>query len=121
MNPRIQTLIDECTTVSDDLVYDGENSYMKTHEYFDKEKFAQLIVRELVSTLEAEYCDFYHNEANDWGCITVKYFVPGDAHLMRGEETKAEYVGGVIKGTGRFRLNERFVEYLMKNHFGVEE
>ena len=46
MNERINELIEECTSVNDDLVYDGRDSYMKTTEYFDKEKFAELIVRE---------------------------------------------------------------------------
>ena len=46
MNERIDKLIEECTSVNDDLVYDGRDSYMKTTEYFDKEKFAELIVRE---------------------------------------------------------------------------
>ena len=35
---------------------------------------------------------------------------------MCGEEVQAEYVDG-IRGTGRYKLNERFVEYLMKRHF----
>ena len=46
MNERIDELIEECTSVNNDLVYDGRDSYMKTTEYFDKEKFAELIVRE---------------------------------------------------------------------------
>ena len=46
MNERINELIEECTSVNDDLVYDGRDSYMKTTEYFDKEKFAELIVKE---------------------------------------------------------------------------
>lgn len=43
MNKRINELIEECTSVNDDLVYDGSDSYMKTTEYFDKEKFAALV------------------------------------------------------------------------------
>ena len=43
MNKRINELIEECTSVNDDLVYDGSESYMKTTEYFDKEKFAALV------------------------------------------------------------------------------
>ena len=43
MNERIDELIEECTSVNDDLVYDGRDSYMKTTEYFDKEKFAELV------------------------------------------------------------------------------
>ena len=54
MNERIDELIEECTSVNDDLVYDGRDSYMKTTEYFDKEKFAELIVRECVGMLDDE-------------------------------------------------------------------
>ena len=49
MNERIDELIEECTSVNDDLVYDGRDSYMKTTEYFDKEKFAELIVQECLN------------------------------------------------------------------------
>ena len=52
MNERIDELIEECTSVNDDLVYDGRDSYMKTTEYFDKEKFSELIVRECVDCLK---------------------------------------------------------------------
>ena len=48
MNERIDKLIEECTSAYDDLVYDGTDSYMKTTAYFDKEKFAELIVRECI-------------------------------------------------------------------------
>ena len=52
MNKRIDELIEECTSVNDDLVYDGRDSYMKTTEYFDKEKFAELIVKECMKELK---------------------------------------------------------------------
>ena len=52
MNKRIDELIEECTSVNDDLVYDGRESYMKTTEYFDKEKFAELIVKECMKELK---------------------------------------------------------------------
>lgn len=48
MNERIKELIEESTLIYDDLVYDGRDSYMKTTEYFDKEKFAELIIRESI-------------------------------------------------------------------------
>jgi len=50
---RIQELINECTMISDDLVYDGESWHMKTYEYFDKEKFARLIIRECMSLAQS--------------------------------------------------------------------
>jgi hypothetical protein len=121
MNKRLQELIEQAGF----KVYEGGT--VGTPQFGDHikdgviEKFAELIVRELVANIQVEGSDFYHNEFNDYGCITVEYFVPGNAHLMRGEEVQAEFVGGVIKGTGRFRLNERFVEHLMKRHFGDKE
>ena len=58
MNERIDELIEECTSVNDDLVYDGRDSYMKTTEYFDKEKFAELIVRECMKVvIDGQYSD----------------------------------------------------------------
>lgn len=48
MSGRIQKLIEECTFIYDDMVYDGTDSYMKTTEYFDKEKFADLIIKECI-------------------------------------------------------------------------
>jgi hypothetical protein len=84
------------------------------------EKFAELIVRELVSQLEVEGSDFYYNKNNNYGVITVKYFVSGDSNQMCGEEVQAEFHNGV-RGTGRYRLNEKFVEHLMKQNFGVKE
>jgi len=83
-------------------------------------KFAELIVRELVSQLEVEGSDFYYNKNNNYGVITVKYFVSGDSNQMCGEEVQAEFHNGV-RGTGRYRLNEKFVEHLMKQNFGFKE
>ena len=57
MNERIDKLIEECTSVYDDLVYDGTDSYMKTTEYFDKEKFALLIVRECAKYVDVMWPD----------------------------------------------------------------
>jgi hypothetical protein len=50
----------------------------------------------------------------------VQFFVPGDARLMRGEEIQGQFQDGV-RGTGRYKLTERFVEHLMNRHFGDEE
>ena len=56
MNERINELIKKCTSVYDDLVYDGRDTYMKTTEYFDKTKFAELIVEECRTVVN----DLYH-------------------------------------------------------------
>ena len=49
MNKRIQQLAEQCTSFHTD--YDFEHGYSDV-EYFDKEKFAELIVRECM-----EWCD----------------------------------------------------------------
>ena len=110
MNERIQELMKQAMEPSGLEGLGG--SYME----LNPEKFAKLILGELVSKMEVEGGDFYHNESNDYGCVTVKFFTgAGDPwHSMRGEETKAKYVNGVIRGTGRYRLNEKFVEYLLE-------
>jgi hypothetical protein len=79
-----------------------------------------LIVREVVSKMEVEGSDFYYNKPNNYGAITVKFFVGGDAKQMTGEEIRSQYHGG-IRGTGRYKLNDKFVEHLMNQHFGVKE
>ena len=63
MNKRIDELIEECTSVNDDLVYDGRDSYMKTTEYFDKEKFAELIVQECASKVDSSLRDWLHDNS----------------------------------------------------------
>ena len=63
MNERIDELIEECTSVNDDLVYDGRDSYMKTTEYFDKEKFAELIVKECASKVDSSLRDWLHDNS----------------------------------------------------------
>ena len=115
MNKRIRELADEATRKYDRLGNDIPFAQP------DLEKFAELIVRELVSKLEVDGCEFYYNESNNWGCITVKYFVDGDPDRMRGEEKRAKFWGGEVRGTGYYHLNEQFVQHLMEQHFGVEE
>ena len=73
MNERIDKLIEECTSVNDDLVYDGRDSYMKTTEYFDKEKFAELIVRECLKEIKDMIVDeselLYPNNKQTTECV----------------------------------------------------
>ena len=48
MNKRIQQLAEQCTSFHTD--YDFEHGYSDV-EYFDKEKFAELIVRECMNAV----------------------------------------------------------------------
>jgi hypothetical protein len=120
MNERIRELAEQAgfgVRENGSEVYTSKLEHLPITE--EIEKFALLIVRELVSTLAVEGSDLYHNEYNDWGAIKVKYFVDGDPNKMLGEELWAQFTDG-FRGTGRYRLNERFVEHLMQQHFGVE-
>ena len=118
MNERIRELAEQAgITTNLDTEY-FEKDINKWVDYYS-EKFAELIVRELVSKLEVEGSDFYYNKNNNYGVITVKYFVSGDSTQMCGEEVQAEF-HNEVKGTGRYRLNEKFVEHLMKQNFGVK-
>ena len=119
MNERIQQLAEQAgitTNLDTDFFEKDANKWV---DYF-AEKFAELIVRELVSKLEVDGGEFYYNKSNNWGRITVKYFVDGDPDRMRGEEKQAKFWGGEVRGTGYYHLNEQFVQHLMEQHFGVE-
>ena len=85
------------------------------------EKFAELIVKELVADIQVEGSNIYYNRYNDQGCITVHYFVDGDPNRMCGESVKAEFGDGKIKDTGRYRLNDEFVRHLMERCLGVKQ
>lgn len=77
-------------------------------------KLIQLVVQEIVSKMEVDGYDFYYNEVNEYGAVTVKFFVDCDpAKEMAGPEIQARFADG-IRGTGRYSLNEKFVEYLIK-------
>ena len=71
MNERIDELIEQCTSVNDDLVYNGRDSYMKTTEYFDKQKFAELIVRECANMAES----FHRNQYDFTGNLELHEFI----------------------------------------------
>lgn len=86
------------------------------YQFYEHEmdKFVELIVEELVSKMQVEGSEFYYNEPNDHGCVTVKFFVPGNPQdNMRGEEVMGNFADGV-RGTGCYRLNSNFVQYLLK-------
>ena len=131
MNERIRKLYEQAHESKPVIALDpltgqpvhctGHNGKPMYHRELNLEKFAELIVRELVSQLKVEGCEFYYNEVNNYGCITVKYFVGGDPARMRGEEEQAKFWGGEVRGTGYYHLNEQFVQHLMEQHFGVEE
>ena len=95
MNERINELIEECTSVNDDLVYDGSDSYMKTTEYFDKEKFAELIVA------EAFRAGMFYS-AKKYAAVSKERFTDNDVALFLEMEA------------------DELSDDEIKEHFGVE-
>ncbi len=55
MNDRIKELIEQATTVEKGPMVFGPNPYNSEIVTFDKEKFAELILRECISTIRADY------------------------------------------------------------------
>jgi hypothetical protein len=89
MNERIRELAVQATSFD----FGGERGFdgVNPREFFDKEKFAQLIVRECVDVIQKE--------------VSMKY--------KDGGETE-EFMGGHYAGTLLARVK-------IKRHFGVEE
>lgn len=56
MNNRIQELINECTETLRGYDYRRGNY---TETYFDKEKFAELMIKECITVLKEQQTDFY--------------------------------------------------------------
>ena len=77
MSNRINPLIEECTSVYDDIIYDGRDTRWKTTEYFDKQKFAELIVQECMRMCEVTEMSFVTHDCDveASGAITVKQFI----------------------------------------------
>ena len=77
MSNRINQLIEECTSVYDDIIYDGRDTRWKTTEYFDKQKFAELIVAECMRMCEVTEMSFVTHDCDveASGAITVKQFI----------------------------------------------
>lgn len=71
-------------------------------------------VRAVLDLFEVDGSDFYHNESNDYGVITLKLFLDkGDPwHKYRGDEVTAEFRDG-RRGTGRYRLNDATVDAVL--------
>lgn len=99
MNERIKELINQCTSYSD-------GSTWTSREEFDKEKFAELIVKECAQVLETNGDNQRtirmtestgHDKTTDW---------------MEGYEEAVKQYGGFL-----LKKNAKQI----KKHFGVEE
>lgn len=116
MNPRLRELAE----LAGGFPLDGHGDNTLAFRERALERFARMVVAELVSRMQVEGSDFYYNEYNDYGSITVQHFVEGDARAMAGDEVFAQFHNG-YRETGRYRLNDKFVEHLMNQCFGNTE
>ncbi len=79
------------------------------------EKIQRETIRAVLNMCSSEYNDFYHNEPNDYGTINLTLWTgEGDPKVYMGKENTARYHGGVIRGTGSYKLNEAAVEMLLQ-------
>jgi len=114
MNERIKELWEQSKT-------SGVHPEFGEYDKYSAEKFAELVIEELVNSMSVENSDLYHNEDNNWGCIAVKFWVDGDPSAMLGEQIQSRFADGSVRGTGSHRLNHKFVRYLMSKHFENKE
>jgi hypothetical protein len=64
-------------------------------------------IRAMLALFSFEGCGFNFNEPNNYGYITGTLWMgEGDANMFRGQEVTAEFVGGAVRGTGYYRVNE---------------
>lgn len=78
-------------------------------------------IQALFDLLEVEGSDFYFNEPNDYGCITMKWFC-GEGNpweRYRGDEILCQYMtrdgGTETRGSGRFKLNGAAVDKMIEH------
>jgi hypothetical protein len=82
-------------------------------------KLDRATVRAMLDLFQPEYSDFWHNAPNDYGVITLDlHSGKGDPARFRGEEFRATYCtrdgGTEVRGTGRYRLNDKAVDRVLK-------
>lgn len=68
-------------------------------------------IRQVLDLMSVEGEDFYYNEANDYGRISLGLFTgAGDPfNRFAGEQQQSLYAGGVMRPNGRYRLSELLV------------
>ena len=117
MNERIRELAEQSLAFAVETCRkDGHKYEWPDHIFMSlvMGRYTELLSEALVENMEVEGSDFYYNDGNQYGSVTVKFFVDCDpGQEMRGEEVKALFYGDEWKGTGRYRLNRRFAKHLL--------
>lgn len=114
MNKRIEQLAEQAYKE-----FVADCSYTNINPIFPelRDRFARLLLEDIVANMQVEGEDFYYNTFNDYGCVTVKFFVPGDPwKTLRGNEVMGRYgEQGEVRGTGRYRLKSEFAQNLLRD------
>lgn len=81
----------------------------------DYERGRRSAIEDLFKLISVESEDFYHNEPNNYGCITFKWFCgEGDpSRQYRGQPEMAILYKRGLAPTGRFYLNEAAVDTML--------
>lgn len=79
------------------------------------ERIRREAVRDVLSLFAPEGADFYHNEPNDYGCITLRLWTgEGNPEKFQGEKEMAEYgPKREVRWSGRYKLNEAAVDMVL--------
>lgn len=82
-------------------------------------QFDRATVRAMLDLFQPEYSDFWHNAPNDYGVITLDlHSGKGDPAKFRGEEVQGTFYDREgkesVRGTGRYRLNDKAVDRVLK-------
>jgi hypothetical protein len=75
------------------------------------ERIQRETIRAVLDLFSVESADFYYNQPNDYGTITLKLWTDDGNPLekYRGEEIKAQFRDG-YRGSGMYKLNDATVD-----------
>lgn len=125
MNERIKELAVLANLLPNEIGPKAQTRHMKKKEE-DLEKFAQLVISDIVKTMVVCNEDFYYDENTKLGSVKPTFYIEGAACKTMGTELTAEYYDSTfneyeIRGTGWYNLNENFVKYLFDLAFNDEK
>jgi hypothetical protein len=80
-----------------------------------REENARSVLRALFNLIPIDGSDFYYNEPNDYGVVTMHWFCgEGDpSQLYRGVERQAQYFDGT-RETDTYYLNDAAIDQMLK-------
>ena len=71
-------------------------------------------LRKLFELASAEYSDFYYNESNNYGAISLRFFTGrGNPFDQYASNEKLSNFSGEIRGNGFYTLNDNAIEMFL--------